>query len=81
MEDLSETFNKEIEEVKKNQTEMKNSVTEIKYTLEGISSLEEAEETSNLEDRVMESVHTDQEKNKRMRKTEQMKATQQHHQA
>ena len=32
---------------------MKNSITEIKNALEGISKLEDAEQISNLEDRVM----------------------------
>ena len=42
--------------IKKNQSEMKNSVTGIKNTLDGIeSTLEEAECANDLEDRVMES--------------------------
>ena len=56
VEHLSETFNKEIENIKKNQSEMKNSIAEIKNTQERITSrLEKAGQISNLEDRVMES--------------------------
>ena len=53
MEDISKTFNKEI---KKNKSEMKNMINEIKHTPDGINSrLEDAEEPINdLEDRVME---------------------------
>lgn len=59
MEDLSETFGTEKENVggKKNQTEMKNSLSETKNILEQyqLQKGEEAEEQiSNLEDRVME---------------------------
>jgi len=48
--------NKEIENLKKNQSEMKNSITKNKNTGEGINSrLEETEEQiSDLEDREME---------------------------
>ena len=35
VEDLCETLNKEIENIKKNQSEVKNSITEVKITLEG----------------------------------------------
>ena len=56
VEDLSETLNKEIENIKTNQSEMKISINEIKNTLERINRLEEAEEwISKLEGRVMES--------------------------
>ena len=67
MEDLSETFNKEIENIKKNQSEMKNLITEIKNTLEGINRIEETEEqTSNLEHRVMESNEAEQKREKKI---------------
>jgi len=63
--DLSETLNKERENIK-NESEMKNSITEIENTLGGINSrLEEAkEQTSDLEDRVMESNQAEQERGK-----------------
>ena len=58
VEELSETFNKEIERAKKNQSELKNTITEIKKkkTVEGTNNrLEDAEECiSDLEDKVME---------------------------
>ena len=57
MEYLSETLNKEIENIKKNQSEMKNSTIEVKDTLDGVNSRQEEAEKwiSNLEHRVMES--------------------------
>ena len=46
----------EIEHIKRNQSEVKNSIYEIKNTLEGINNRpQEAEWISNLEDKVMES--------------------------
>ena len=50
MEDLHETLNKETENIKENQSEMKNSLNESKNIQDGINStLEEAEEQiSNL---------------------------------
>lgn len=52
VEDLSEAFNKEMEHTEKNQSEMKNTTTKIKYILEGINNrLDEVEEwISELED-------------------------------
>ena len=45
IEDHCETFNEEIKKIKKNkQTEMNNTITEIKNTLEGINRIIEAEE-------------------------------------
>ena len=68
VEDLSEILNKETEKMKKNQFEMKNSVTEIKNTLDGIASgLEEEEQISNLEDRVIESNEAKWERQKRIK--------------
>lgn len=57
--ELSENCIKEIENMKKNQSELKN-ITELKTTLEGINRLGDAEEhISNLEDRVMETTQAD----------------------
>ena len=52
MEKIHETFNKDLEELKSKQTEMNNTINEIKNTPEGINSrLTEAEERiSDLED-------------------------------
>ena len=57
MEGFSKTLNKKTENPKKNHSEMKNPITIIKITLDGINStLKEAEkQVSDLEDRVMES--------------------------
>lgn len=33
MDELSEDFNKEIENIKKNQSELKNIITKVQYTL------------------------------------------------
>ena len=38
MDEYSEMFNKELENIKKNQMELKNTITEIKNTLEGLNS-------------------------------------------
>ena len=38
MEKIQETFNKDLEELKKKQTEMNNTITEMRNTLEGINS-------------------------------------------
>ena len=66
MEELSEILNKGIRNIKKNQSEMKNIINEIKNTLEGIiSRLEDAEEcNSNLGDRIMESIQAEEQKEK-----------------
>ena len=62
--DLEELRNKHLEELKNKQTELNNTITEMRYTLEGISSrITEAEEwISDLEDRMVE--FTAMEKNK-----------------
>ena len=38
MDELSENFSKEIENTKKNQSELKNTIAEMKTTLQGINS-------------------------------------------
>ena len=52
MEKIQETFNKDLEELKSKQAVMNNTITEIKNTLEGISSrvTEAEEQISELED-------------------------------
>ena len=54
--DLEKLKNKHLEELKNKQTEMTNTITEMKTTLEGINSrITEAEEQkSDLEDRMVE---------------------------
>ena len=41
---MQETFNKDVEEQKRNQAMMKNTINEIKNSLEGINRITEAEE-------------------------------------
>ena len=56
MEEIQETFNKELEELKSKQTMMNNTINEIKNSLEAINSrVTEAEERiSDLEDKIVE---------------------------
>ena len=71
-EKLQEVLNKELENIESNQTELKNTITEMKNTLEGINSrINEAEEwVSQLEDRVVEIIAMEQNKEKRMKRNE-----------
>ena len=64
--------NKDLEEIKNKQTETNNTITEIKNTLEGINSkMSEAEEQiSELEDKMVEITSEEQNKVKRMKRTE-----------
>ena len=72
MKTIQEMFTKELEEFKKKQTEVNNSITKTKNTLEGINSrITEAEELiSELKDRVVEITATVQNKEKRMKRNE-----------
>ena len=72
MEKIQETFNKELEELKSKQTMMNNTKNEIKNSLEGINSrITEAEEQiSDLEDKIVEKTTAEQNKEKRMERTE-----------
>ena len=56
MEKIQETFNKDLEELKRKQTVRTNTINEIKNSLEGINSrITEAEERkSDLEDKIVE---------------------------
>ena len=62
----------DLEELKNKHTETNNTITEIKNTLEGINSrISEAEEwISELEDKMMEITSEEQNKVKRMKRTE-----------
>ena len=70
--DLEELNNKHLEELKKKQTEMNNTITEMKNTLEGINTrITMAEEQiSDLEDRMVEFIAMEQNKEKRMKRNE-----------
>ena len=66
------TITKDIEEIKNKQTEMNNTITEIKNTLEGTSRriTESEEQTSQLEDKMVEITAEEQNKGKRMKRIE-----------
>ena len=72
MEKMQESINKDLEELKNKLTETNNTITEIKNTLEGINSrISEAEEqVSELEDKTVEITSEEQNKVKRMKRTE-----------
>ena len=68
---MQEMFNKDLEELKYKQTEMNNTITEMKTTLEGINSrITEAERISDLEDRMVEYTAIKQNKEKTMKRNE-----------
>ena len=66
MEEIQETFNKDLEELKSKQTMMDNTINEIKNSLEGMNSrITEAEERiGDLEDKIVEITTTEQNKEK-----------------
>jgi len=70
IEKMQESINKDLEELKNKHTN--NTITEIKNTLEGINSkISEAEEQiSELEDKMVEITSKEQNKVKRMKRTE-----------
>ena len=72
MEKMKESINTDLEELKNKHTGANNTITEIKNTLEGINSrISEAEERiSDLEDKVVEITLEEQNKVKRMKRTE-----------
>ena len=72
MEKMQESIDKHLEELKNKHTERNNTITEIKTTLEGINSrISEAEERiSELEDKMVEITSEEQNKVKRMKRTE-----------
>ena len=72
MEKMQKSINKDLEELKNKHTETKNTITEIKTNLEGINSrISEAEERiSKLEDKMVEITSEEQNKGKRMKRTE-----------
>jgi len=72
MKELINTFSKDLEEIKEKQTEMNNTGTEIKNTLEGINirKTETKEWISKLEGRMVEIIAEEQNKEIRMKKIE-----------
>ena len=69
---MLESTNKDLEELEDKHTETNKTITEIKNTLEGINSrISEAEERiSELEDKMVEITSEEQNKVKRMKRTE-----------
>ena len=72
MEKMQESINKDLEELKNKHTQTNNTITEIKNILEGINSrISESEEwISELEDKMVEKTYQEQNKVKRMKRTE-----------
>ena len=72
MEKIQGTFNKDLEELKRKQTMMNNTINEIKNSLDGIDSqITEAEEQiSHLEEKILEITTAEQNKEKRMKRIE-----------
>ena len=72
MEEIQESINKDLEELKNKHTGTNNAITEIKHTLEGPNSrISEAEEwISEPEDKMVEITSEEQNKVKRMKRTE-----------
>ena len=72
MEKMQESINKDLDKLKNKYAETNNTITEIKNTLEGINSrISEAEEqNSELEDKMVEISSEEQNKVKRMKRTE-----------
>ena len=71
-EKMKASINKDLEKLKKKHAETNNTITEIKNTLEGINSrISEAEEwISEQEDKMVEITYEEQNKVKRMKRTE-----------
>ena len=68
---MKESVNKDLEELKNKHTEANSTITEIKNTLEGINSrISEAEQISELEDKMVAITSQEQNKVKRMKRTE-----------
>ena len=72
MEKMQESFNKDLEELKNKHTEINNTITEIKNPLEGINSRisEGKERISELDDKMVKITSEEQNKVKRMKRTE-----------
>ena len=72
IEKMQEMFHKDLEELKNEQTEMNNTITEMKTTIEGIKSrITEVEECiSNLENRMVDFIAAEDNKEKRIKRNE-----------
>ena len=77
-ENMQESFNKDLEEIKKSQSIMNNAITKIKNTLEGTNSriMEAEDRISEVEDRMVEINETERKKElKEMRTTSETSGT------
>ena len=65
---MQEMFNKDLEEIKKSQLKMNNTITEITYILEGINSriMEAGDRISEVEDKMVEINEAQRKKAKRI---------------
>ena len=71
MEKMQESINKDLGELKNKHTETKNTITEVKNTLKGFNSrISEAERIRELENKMVEITSEEQNKVKRMKRTE-----------
>ena len=72
MDNLQETLSKEIQDIKLKQEEMQNTITEIKNSLETANSsrMQEAEQISEVEDRLVEITDVEQKREKRLKRNE-----------
>ena len=72
MEKIQDSISKDLEELKNKHAEKNSTSTEIKNTLEGINSriFEAEEQVSELEDKMVEITSEEQNKVKRMKRTE-----------
>ena len=72
MEKIQETFNKDVEELKRKQTMMNNTINEVTNSLEGINSriIEAEEQISDPEDKIVEITSKEQKNEKRMKRIE-----------
>ena len=71
MKKIQESINKDLEELKNKHTETNNTISEIKNSLNAINSrISEAEQISELEDEMVEITSEEQNKVKRMKRTE-----------
>ena len=68
VEKMQEMFNKDLEEIKKSQLKMNNTITEIPYILEGINSriMEAGDRISEVEDKMLEINEAQRKKAKRI---------------
>ena len=72
IEKMQEMFNKDLDEIKKNQLKMNNAISEIKNTLEGTMSrvMETKDRISEVEDKMVEINEAERKKEKRIKRNE-----------